>query len=84
MAKYTAYGKKVDEYVQKNYFDKIIKSFVADCNPLSIILFGGFGKGEGSVQIIKGKPIPFNDFDLYVVTDKNLTDEELDKISANA
>ncbi len=84
MAKYTAYGKKVDEYIKKNYLDKIIKSFANDCNPISIILFCGFGKGEGSVQIIKGKPVPFNDFDLYVVTEKKLTDEELDKISMNA
>ncbi|MBI4116664.1 hypothetical protein HY449_02885 [Candidatus Pacearchaeota archaeon] len=84
MAKYTAYGKKVDEYIKKDYLDKIIKSFTNDCNPISIILFGGFGKGEGSVQIVKGKPVPFNDFDLYVVTGKKLTDEELDKISMNA
>ncbi len=84
MTKYTAYGKKVDEYIKKNYLDKIIKSFVNDCNPISIILFGGFGKGEGSVQIVKGKPVPFNDFDLYVVTKKKLSDEELDKISMNA
>ena len=84
MAKYTAYGKKVDDYIQKNYLDKIIKSFINDCNPVSIILFGGFGKGEGSVQMIKGKPVPCNDFDLYGVTGKKLSDEELDKISANA
>jgi len=84
MAKYTAYGKKVDDYIKENYLDKIIQSFIKDCNPLSIILFGGFGKGEGSVQIVKGKPVPFNDFDLYVVTEKKLSDEELDKISMNA
>ena len=84
MVKYTDYGKEVDEYIQKNYIDKIIKSFVKDCNPLSILLFGGFGKVEGTVQFIKGKPIPFNDFDFYIVTKKKLDDKKLDKISMNA
>jgi len=84
MGRYTAYGKEVDDYIQKNYLDKIIKSFVKDCNPISIILFGGFGKGEGSVYFKEGNPVPFNDFDLYVVTHDKLSDEELDKISMNA
>ena len=84
MGKYTAYGDKMDEYIQKKYLDKIIASFVKDVNPISIILFGGFGKGEGSVQIIDGKPVPFNDFDLYIVTEKKMSDAELDKLSMNA
>ncbi|MEK6760728.1 MAG: hypothetical protein AABX93_02280 [Nanoarchaeota archaeon] len=84
MGKYTAYGEKMDDYIQENYLDKIVKSFVKDCNPISIILFGGFGKGEGSIQFIDGKPVPFNDFDLYVVTKEKLSDEQLDKISMNA
>jgi len=86
MGKYTAYGNKVDEYIEKNYLDKIIDSFVGTIgdNLISIILFGGFGKGEGSIQAINGKPVPYNDFDLYVVTEEKLSDEELDRISMNA
>ena len=84
MGKYTAYGEKIDDYIQKNYLDKIIKSFVQDCNPVSILLFGGFGKGEGSVDFVNGKPVPFNDFDLYVITDDKLSNKELDRISMNA
>ena len=64
--------------------DKIVASFVRDCNPISIILFGGFGKGEGSIQAINGKPAPFNDFDFYIVTEKKLSDENLNEISMNA
>ncbi len=83
---YTAYDKKVDEYIKKNYLDKIVKSFVNDLgtNLISTILFGGFGKGEGSIQFVDDKPVPYNDFDLYVVTKKKLTDKELDRISMNA
>ena len=84
MGKYTAYGEKIDDYIQKNYLDKIIKSFVQDCNPVSILLFGGFGKGEGSVDFVNGKPVPFNDFDLCVITDDKLSNKELDRISMNA
>ena len=84
MGKYTVYGSKVDEYIQKNYLNKIVDNFVKDANPISIILFGGFGKGEGSIQFVNGKPIPFNDFDLYVITKKKLSDKELDEMSANA
>ncbi len=82
--KYTSYGGEIDEYIKENYLDKIIKSFIRDCNPLSIILFGGFGKGEGSLQFIDGKPVPYNDFDLYVVTKNKLSDKKLDRISMNA
>lgn len=88
MGKYTVYGEEVDNYIQKNYLDKIIESFVKDVNAnnkiISIILFGGFGKGEGSIQFIDNKPVPYNDFDFYIVTKKKLSDEELDKISVNA
>ncbi len=84
MGKYTAYGDDVDEYIKINYLDKIIKSFVRDCDPISILLFGGFGKGEGSLQFINGKPVPFNDFDFYVVTKYKIDDDKLDKISMNA
>ena len=93
MSKYTAYGEEIDNYIEKNYLNKIIKSFIDDCRVInceliSIILFGGFGKGEGSMQFINDKnnsiPIPYNDFDFYIVTDRKLNDEELNKISINA
>jgi len=84
MGKYTAYGNEVDEYIEKEYLDKIVKSFVNDCQPVSVILFGGFGKGEGSVYFEDGKPVPFNDFDLYVVTNEKMSEKELDEMSINA
>lgn len=86
---YTIYGNSVDDYIKKNYLEKIINSIVKDVKeignePISIILFGGFGKGEGSVQFINNKPVPYNDFDFYIVTKEKISDEELDKISINA
>lgn len=86
MGKYTFYGGRVDEYIEKNYLQKIIDSFkeYVGENLIAIILFGGFGKGEGSVEITGGKPIPYNDFDFYVVTREKLSDETLDSISHRA
>jgi len=84
MGKYTAYGDEIDNYLEENYINKIKDSFIKDCVPIAIILFGGFGKGEGSIQLINDKPIPYNDFDFYVVTKDKLTDEQLNKISMNA
>ena len=86
---YTFYGEEVDNYIENNYLNKIIKSFIKDCknfdcNLISVILFGGFGKGEGSIQFINNKPIPYNDFDFYIVSDRKLNNEELNKISMNA
>jgi hypothetical protein len=41
-----------------------------DC---SIILAGSFGRGEGSVRIDEGgNPVPLNDFDVYVITNKKV------------
>ena len=86
MGKYTIYSGRVDAYIEKEYLQKIIASFKQDIgeNLIAIILFGGFGKGEGSVEVIKGKPIPYNDFDFYVVTREKLGDEMLDSISHRA
>src|SRR5712692_7529979 len=39
----------------------------------TIILAGSFGRGEGSVRIDEAEnPIPLNDYDLYVITDRKI------------
>lgn len=89
MGKYTIYGGAVDAYLEKQYLQKIVESFKKDVSAMhhtiiAVILFGGFGKGEGSVQIVDGKPVPYNDFDFYIVTEKKLREEQLDVISHHA
>ena len=69
--KYT-HNKEYNEKVENDL--RIIKEIlIKETNPISIILFGGFGKGEGSVQKIKNKVVPLNDYDIYLITKNKLT-----------
>lgn len=76
--KYTT-SKKADKKVEQDL--KIIKKIIIkEINPTSIILFGGFGRGEGTFEIVNGKILPLNDYDLYVVTKKQVPDKKLEQV----
>ncbi len=47
----------------------------------SIILIGGYGRGEGAVMLTDEGPQMVNDFDLYVITQKQIADENLEDIA---
>lgn len=72
---YTKTGKEADVYIHKliTFTVEQIKKKIPDL--ISIILMGGFGRGEGIVQKIPGGFRPINDFDFYVIT-KNPHDDE--------
>jgi hypothetical protein len=76
--KYTK-SDKADRIVEKD-LEIIKKIIVQEIHPQSIVLFGGFGRGEGSYEIHRGKVIPLNDYDMYVVTKKKISDERLEDI----
>jgi|TARA_Y100000310_G_C20688411_1_gene820616 hypothetical protein len=61
--------------------DIILKIIKCKINPISVILFGGFGKGEGSFEILNGEVRPLNDYDLYVIVRKRLSEDYLESIS---
>lgn len=48
---------------------------------ISIILTGGFARGEGSVRKVGKKIYPYNDYDIQVVCSKKISKGEIDKIS---
>lgn len=76
--KYTP-SKKADKVIEKQI--KIIRNVILkEIKPISIILFGSFGKGEGTVY----KNKPFNDYDLYVIVNKKVSDEKLEDIGLQA
>ena len=64
-----------DKEIERN-FKKINEVIVKELNPISIILFGGLGKGEGSLY--KGEL--FNDIDMYVVTKDKVPEKRLEEV----
>jgi len=76
--KYTT-SAEADKKVEQDM--KIIKEIILrNFNPISIILFGGFGHGGGSFKKIGGKIAPLNDYDMYIITKKKINDKELEKL----
>ncbi|MFX0196118.1 MAG: hypothetical protein ACFFCW_08350 [Candidatus Hodarchaeota archaeon] len=70
MRKYTLYDDiRIDQKIE-NDMRKIVNTIIAKFGKdkiEAIILTGGFGRGEGSVLLKNGNPIPFNDYDVAVV-----------------
>ncbi|MEK6937106.1 MAG: hypothetical protein AABW58_03480 [Nanoarchaeota archaeon] len=81
MNKYTALGTDVDKEVQKqlDIVSEEINKEIKDVK--SIIVYGGFGRGEGSVKKVNNKYYPANDFDVYVITKKKVNGSLLDEIA---
>ncbi len=82
--KYTILGSEVNDQIQ-NIVDVMVDEVRKNVpGVLSIILGGGFGKGEGSVQIKEGKVIPVNDFDAYIITEGPVDDKLLNDVANKA
>lgn len=75
IGKFTQYNEKwIDEQIQSQ-LDKIIEVIKDTANKdninvKSIILSGGFGRGEGSLIVYDKKAIPLKDYDILVIVDK--------------
>src|SRR3989344_9687553 len=83
MGKYTVYGKSVDEKIQIQ-LNEICKVIVKYVNPISIILIGGFGRGEGSVIFKNREFIPINDYDIYAITSKKYSNKVIEEMCDKA
>lgn len=71
--------------------DKIDKDMRMVCDailkvvdPISIILLGGFGRGEGSVVVNNSAIQPLKDYDLLLVMNEKINLSTLNKITSNA
>lgn len=47
----------------------------------SIILIGGYARGEGAIDFSRGVPDLYNDFDIYIITDRYIKDAFLEKLA---
>ena len=82
--KYTTQNSFVNQAIQ-GYLDQIVKVILKELpQAKSIILGGGFGRGEGSVWLKKNTVIPINDFDMFVVAEKNIDEERLNLVANQA
>ena len=78
--KYTV-SKKADKKVEEDMkiiCEEVLKKIK---EVKSIILTGGFSRGEGPIKKEMGKFFPYNDYDIQIITGKKISKEELDKIS---
>jgi hypothetical protein len=78
--KYTI-SKQSDEKVQKDMkiICEEIKKNIKETE--SIILTGGFSRGEGPVKKIGEKFYPYNDYDIQIISGRKVSKEEIDRIS---
>ena len=73
-------NRKIQDYLEI-IKEEIIKN-VPDVK--SIIVGGGFGRGEGSVEVVGKRVIPINDFDLFIITKKEIEETILNEAANNA
>lgn len=80
--KYTT-SLEADKKIQED-IDIINKIILNYFTPRAIVMFGGFGHGGGSFKkrTRNGKTVitPLNDYDLYIIQEKNIDGEKLEKV----
>ena len=64
-------------------FTRDVETIMGD-NLTALILGGGYGRGEGGIEIIDGQELPYNDLDFTIVVDNigAVPHKEMDRISA--
>jgi len=73
--------KQADKIVQDK-LDLIIPHIMKNIpGVLSLILFGGYGRGEGAYEKVSNKIRLVNDFDMYVICEKQVDDSILNKVA---
>ena len=68
MAKYTDLNDPLVEHTVATHMKKIVSAICSRMDPVSIILRGSFGRGEGSILIQDGQLRILSDYEIDVVT----------------
>lgn len=80
MGKFTVNDdKKIEEKIQED-LDIICDEILKNSTPVSILLTGSFGRGEGSVLVFGTMTIPLNDYDILVIMEKKIPGPDLKTI----
>ena len=82
LGEYTVYPDWVDAQIQQ-HMDIVAEEVVRAVDDIvSILLVGGFGRGEGTVLLEDGIATPINDYDLYLVSERGVSEHLINQISA--
>ncbi|OGC50879.1 hypothetical protein A2716_02485 [candidate division WWE3 bacterium RIFCSPHIGHO2_01_FULL_40_23] len=82
--RYTAQGPKSDKCVRE-YLDIVVGVLRKELPEIkSIILAGGFGRGEGSLERRGDKLVPVNDFEIYLVVESKVSEKRLNEAANKA
>lgn len=68
---YTSLNNPAVEDSLKNQLTVIVREIVATYGSnCTVVLAGGFGRGEGSVRTLDGITVPLHDFDIFAITNR--------------
>jgi hypothetical protein len=84
MGNYTVLGEDVDNIIE-SYLHNIVKDIVQQIPEVNtILLTGGFGRGEGTIRQINEKKIqPLKDFDFFLIFNDHIPSEKVRSILKN-
>jgi hypothetical protein len=81
MGRFTLAGGEADKEIERQ-LEVVTDEICRDIQDVeSVLIYGGFGRGEGSARKANNRYYPANDFDVYVITRKKADDEVLDNIA---
>lgn len=68
--------------IEMNYqLSTVVAEILKEMKPIAIYLIGSFGRGEGSIRVLKSKRIiPNRDYDVLVVVNKRVAGKKIIKI----
>lgn len=79
MGKYTVLeDRRVDELVEK-HLAVAVREITKIQGVLSVVLVGGFGRGEGSILLDQKKILPLNDYDIYLISEAEIGEDVLNE-----
>ena len=76
---YTA-NNKTDKAIS-NQLNKIVECILKEMKAEGILLGGSFAMGEGTAKIKGNKVYPFNDFDIYIISEEKISGKKINEIS---
>jgi len=74
--------KHIDEKIQKD-LEVVCEEILKVTKPISIILFGGYGRGEGSVLVKDNQVVVLKDYDILLVVKRKLPHSKIYEMSKN-